>query len=118
LRWKQAIDDEIASFDTRNTRRVGVSRCARLLKIQRFYTAGPMPACPAVYGPCPADLPGLLGKRRKTVVIGGNGTEWPKAASAAPSQWLSLNINCLGMVDRAGFEPAYALAGRFTVCCH
>ena len=22
------------------------------------------------------------------------------------------------MVDRAGFEPAYALAGRFTVCCH
>jgi len=22
------------------------------------------------------------------------------------------------VVDRAGFEPAYALAGRFTVCCH
>ena len=22
------------------------------------------------------------------------------------------------MVVRAGFEPAYALAGRFTVCCH
>lgn|GEM_PF-3008552 len=22
------------------------------------------------------------------------------------------------MVDRGGFEPPYALAGRFTVCCH
>jgi len=23
----------------------------------------------------------------------------------------------VAMVERAGFEPAYACAGRFTVCC-
>jgi hypothetical protein len=26
--------------------------------------------------------------------------------------------NQAGVVDRGGFEPPYARAGRFTVCCH
>ncbi len=46
----------------------------------------------------------------------------PKTVSNL-SRLLAYMPNCackinLSLVERAGFEPAYSLEGRFTVCCH
>jgi len=45
-----------------------------------------------------------------------NAAEGP-SASVERSKLETRNTNDLAMVDRAGFEPAYACTGRFTVCC-
>lgn len=41
------------------------------------------------------------------------------AATSLPfTVFSSLEAKKEAMVDRVGFEPTYARAGRFTVCCH
>lgn len=60
-------------------------------------------------------------ERTETTELRGKARYCVEKRYKAPRQPLEVDkfnrINNLVMVDRAGFEPAYACTGRFTVCC-
>ena len=77
-------------------------------------------------GTCPVDLQFEKGSAavRETLVELERETGIEPASLAWKARVLPLNYSRLEpatvfalLVEEAGFEPAYALAGRFTVCC-